>query len=139
MEEKKRKAAIEAILFTMGDAVELNRIAEAIGEDPETTLETIRKMMKDYQKKERGIQIIELDHSFQLCTKKEYYDDLIRIAKHPKKPALSDVAMETLSIVAYKQPVTKIEIEKIRGVKCDHAINKLIEYNLIREHGRLDK
>ena len=71
MEEKKRKAAIEAILFTMGDAVELNRIAEAIGEDPETTLETIRKMMKDYQKKERGIQIIELDHSFQLCTKKE--------------------------------------------------------------------
>ena len=112
MEEKKRKAAIEAILFTMGDAVELNRIAEAIGE-----------MMKDYQKKERGIQIIELDHSFQLCTKKEYYDDLIRIAKHPKKPALSDVAMETLSIVAYKQPVTKIEIEKIRGVKCDHAIN----------------
>lgn len=138
MEEKKRKAAIEAILFTMGDAVELNRIAEAIGEDPETTLETIRKMMKDYQKKERGIQIIELDHSFQLCTKKEYYDDLIRIAKHPKKPALSDVAMETLSIVAYKQPVTKIEIEKIRGVKCDHAINKLIEYNLIRELGRLD-
>ena len=136
MEEKKRKAAIEAILFTMGDAVELNRIAEAIGEDPETTLETIRKMMKDYQKKERGIQIIELDHSFQLCTKKEYYDDLIRIAKHPKKPALSDVAMETLSIVAYKQPVTKIEIEKIRGVKCDHAINKLIEYNLIRELGR---
>ena len=96
MVEKKRKAAIEAILFTMGDAVELNRIAEAIGEDPETTLETIRKMMKDYQKKERGIQIIELDHSFQLCTKKEYYDDLIRIAKHPKKPALSDVAMETL-------------------------------------------
>ena len=53
--------------------------------------------------------------------------------RHPKKPALSDVAMETLSIVAYKQPVTKIEIEKIRGVKCDHAINKLIEYNLIRE------
>ncbi len=137
MDEKKRKAAIEAILFTMGDAVELSRIAEAIGEDTETTRETIRKMMKDYQKKERGIQIIELDQSFQLCTKKEYYEDLIRIARHPKKPALSDVAMETLSIVAYKQPVTKIEIEKIRGVKCDHAINKLIEYNLIREIGRL--
>lgn len=138
LDEKKRKAAIEAILFTMGDAVELSRIAEAIGEDTETTRETIRKMMKDYQKKERGIQIIELDQSFQLCTKKEYYEDLIRIARHPKKPALSDVAMETLSIVAYKQPVTKIEIEKIRGVKCDHAINKLIEYNLIREIGRLD-
>lgn len=85
LDEKKRKAAIEAILFTMGDAVELSRIAEAIGEDTETTRETIRKMMKDYQKKERGIQIIELDQSFQLCTKKEYYEDLIRICQTSEK------------------------------------------------------
>ena len=138
MDEKKRKAAIEAILFTMGDAVELSRIAEAIGEDTETTRETIRKMMKDYQKKERGIQIIELEQSYQMCTKKEYYECLIRLALHPKKPALTDVMLETLSIIAYKQPVTKAEIEKIRGVKCDHAINKLVEYELVKELGRLD-
>ena len=94
--------------------------------------------MKDYQKKERGIQIIELDQSFQLCTKKEYYEDLIRIARHPKKPALSDVAMETLSIVAYKQPVTRQEVEKIRGVNSDHALNRLVEYGLVGEAGRLD-
>ena len=56
----------------------------------------------------------------------------------PKKPALTDVMLETLSIIAYKQPVTKAEIEKIRGVKCDHAINKLVEYELVRELGRLD-
>ena len=71
-------------------------------------------------------------------SKKEYYQYLINIALHPQKPALSDVMLETLSIIAYKQPVTKAEIEKIRGVKCDHAINKLVEYSLVRELGRLD-
>ena len=73
-----------------------------------------------------------------MCTKKEYYECLIRLALHPKKPALTDVMLETLSIIAYKQPVTKAEIEKIRGVKCDHAINKLVEYELVKELGRLD-
>ena len=73
-----------------------------------------------------------------MCTKREYYECLIRLAMHPKKPALTDVMLETLSIIAYKQPVTKAEIEKIRGVKCDHAINKLVEYELVKELGRLD-
>ena len=66
------------------------------------------------------------------------FDSLIRIAAQPKKPTLTDVMLETLSIIAYKQPVTKAEIEKIRGVKCDHAINKLMDYDLVRELGRLD-
>ena len=95
-------------------------------------------MMDRYQEENRGIQIIELENSFPMCTKKEYYQYLINIALHPQKPALSDVMLETLSIIAYKQPVTKAEIEKIRGVKCDHAINKLVEYSLVRELGRLD-
>lgn len=138
MNEKMQKAAIEAILFAMGDAVELDRIAKAIEEEMEITRNLLLEMMEEYKKEERGIQIIELENSFQLCTKKEYYEELIRIARQPKKPTLSDVAMETLSIVAYKQPITKAEIEKIRGVKCDHAINKLIEYNLIKELGRLE-
>ena len=95
-------------------------------------------MMDRYQEENRGIQIIELENSFQMCTKKEYYEYLINIALHPQKPALSDVMLETLSIIAYKQPVTKVEIEKIRGVKSDHAVNKLVEYNLVKELGRLD-
>jgi segregation and condensation protein B len=66
------------------------------------------------------------------------YDYLIKVASQPKKQVMTDVILETLSIIAYKQPVTKSEIEKIRGVKCDHAVNKLIEYNLICEVGRLD-
>ena len=138
MEIKRIEGEIEAILFAMGEAVELNRIAKAIQQDVTTTENIIRNMMIHYQEEDRGIQIIELENSFQLCTKKEYYDSLIRIAAQPKKPTLTDVMLETLSIIAYKQPVTKAEIEKIRGVKCDHAINKLLEYDLITELGRLD-
>ena len=138
MKIKETEAAIEAILFAMGGSVELSRIAKAIGVDEKTTGKIIRNMMDRYQEENRGIQIIELENSFQMCTKKEYYQYLINIALHPQKPALSDVMLETLSIIAYKQPVTKAEIEKIRGVKCDHAINKLVEYSLVRELGRLD-
>ena len=133
MEIKRIEGEIEAILFAMGEAVELSRIAKAIQQDMTITENIIRN-----QEEDRGIQIIELENSFQLCTKKEYYDSLIRIAAQPKKPTLTDVMLETLSIIAYKQPVTKAEIEKIRGVKCDHAINKLMDYDLVRELGRLD-
>ena len=115
MELKQTKGEIEAILFAMGEAVELSRIAKAIQQDNTTTRKIIRDMMLDYQREERGIHIIELENSFQLCTKREYYDSLIRIAAQPKKPTLTDVMLETLSIIAYKQPVTKAEIEKIRG------------------------
>ena len=114
MEIKRIEGEIEAILFAMGEAVELPRIARAIRQDPTTTENIIRNMMIRYQEEERGIQIIELENSFQLCTKKEYYDSLIRIAAQPKKPTLTDVMLETLSIIAYKQPVTKAEIEKMR-------------------------
>ena len=138
MELKKAEAAIEAILFTMGGSVELAQIAGAIEQDKYTTRRLIRHLMDSYREEERGIQIIELEQSYQMCTNKEYYDSLIRIAKHPQKPVLTDVMLETLSIIAYKQPVTKAEIEKIRGVKCDHAVNKLVEYDLVKELGRLD-
>ena len=73
-----------------------------------------------------------------MCTDSSMYEYLIRIAKQPKKRVLSDVLLETLSIIAYKQPVTKAEIEKIRGVSSDHAVNKLVEYGLVQELGRLD-
>ena len=138
MELKKTEAAIEAVLFAMGESVELSQIAKAVDQDTETTRRILNNMMDRYQQEDRGIQIIELEQSYQMCTKKEYYGALNRIAKQPKKPALTDVMLETLSIIAYKQPVTKAEIEKIRGVKCDHAVNKLVEYDLVRELGRLD-
>ena len=138
MDRRKAEAALEAILFAMGDSVELEKLAAAIEEDKETTREILGDLMKKYEEEARGIRIMELDQSYQLCTKSELYEYLIRVAKQPKKMVLSDVVMETLSIIAYKQPITKLEIEKIRGVKCDHAVNRLVEYNLVTELGRLD-
>lgn len=138
MEEKQYKTAIEAILFTMGNSVELDRIAAAIQLDKDTTKEYIESLQEEYKSQERGIQILELEGSYQMCTNQNMYEYLIRIAKQPKKQVLTEVLLETLSIIAYKQPVTKAEIEKIRGVSCVHAVNKLVEYNLVGELGRLD-
>lgn len=138
MDRRKAEAAIEAILFAMGDSVETARLAAVIEQDLETTEKLLRHMADQYRAEDRGIELTELDGAWQLCTKKELYEYLIRIAKQPRKIVLTDVVMETLSIIAYKQPVTKVEIEKIRGVKSDHAVNRLVEYNLVREVGRLD-
>ena len=138
MNIKKTEAAIEAIWFTMGESVEAEKIAAAIDHDVDTTVKIIHNMMDKYEAEDRGIKIIELDKSFQLCTKQEFYDNLIKVCSQPRKYTLSDAALETLSIIAYKQPITKLEIEKIRGVNSDRAVNKLIELELAKEVGRLD-
>lgn len=138
MEISRLEGIIEAILFTMGDSVEISKIASAIGHDEETTRKVIHNMMDKYETDDRGIHIIELEDSFQMCTKPQMYESLIKVAKQPRRYVLTDVQLETLSIIAYRQPVTKLEIEKIRGVKSDHAVNKLVEYDLVCEVGRLD-
>ena len=138
VEIKKLEGAIEAILFTMGDSVELGKIAAAVEHDEDTVRKIIHQMMDKYEEEDRGVRIVELENSFQMCTKPEMYEYLILVARQPRKYVLTDVLLETLSIIAYKQPVTKLEIEKIRGVKSDHAVNKMVEYNLVCEAGRLD-
>ena len=95
-------------------------------------------MQKNYEAEDRGITITELDGAYQMCTKPQMYDYLIKVAKQPKHYALTDVLLETLSIIAYKQPITRAEIEKIRGVSCSHAVSRLVDYNLVCELGRLD-
>ena len=138
MKRKKQEAIIEAVLFTMGESVELQKLAELIGESKSDTKNIILSMKERMMKEGRGIDIIELEDAFQMCTKTEMYEYLIQIAKTPKKQVLTDSILETLSIIAYKQPVTRSDIEKVRGVSCDHAINRLIEFNLVTELGRLD-
>jgi segregation and condensation protein B len=138
MELKVLEAQIEAILFTIGEAVEVERIADALEHDAETIRKIIRNMMDQYDSEDRGIHIIELDGAFQMCTKPSMYESIIKITHIPRKHILTDVLLETLSIIAYKQPITKLQIEAIRGVKSDHAVNKLVEYNLICEMGRMD-
>ena len=138
MNEKKVMAIIEAVLFAMGDSVELSKLSHVL-EMPENDIrEVLSKMNDKYKKQDRGIYIMELEDSVQLCTKPELYEYLIRVAKAPRKVVLTDTLIETLSIIAYKQPVTRLEVEKIRGVSCDHAINRLVEFNLVQELGRMD-
>jgi segregation and condensation protein B len=138
MELKQVEAQIEAILFTMGEAVELERIAAALEHDVNTMRRIIVNMMDQYEAEERGFHMIELDGAYQLCTKPSMYEAIIKITHIPRKHVLTDVLLETLSIIAYKQPITKLQIEAIRGVKSDHAVNKLVEYNLVCEMGRMD-
>lgn len=138
MDRTKAQAVIEAVLFTMGESVEISRLADVIEEDVKTTKSILKDMEKYYEAEDKGISLTYFDNSVQLCTKAEMYEYLIKIAKAPRKMTLTDTVLETLSIIAYKQPITRVEIERVRGVSCDHAINKLLEYDLITELGRLD-
>ncbi len=139
MEDRnKLKAAAEAILFTMGDAVEADRMAAALEITTAELQELMAELMDTYQSEDRGIQIMPVGDKYQMCTKVSQYDTLIKLCHVPQKHVLTDVLLETLSIIAYKQPVTKSDIEAIRGVSCDFAVNKLIDYHLVCELGRLD-
>lgn len=138
MDQKQMESIIEGILFTFGEAVEPSRIAKALEVETKDVVKTLEHMKETWAEEGRGVQLTELDGSYQMCTKPELYEYLIRMAKQPRKQVLTDVLLETLSIIAYKQPITKSEIEKIRGVSSDHAVSKLVEYSLVTELGRLD-
>ena len=135
---KKQESVVESVLFTMGQSVEIRQLAAALESDEETAIQAVERLKEKYDKRKAGMQIVRLDDSYQMCSRADYYEHLIRVAATPKKQVLSDVVMETLAIIAYKQPVTKADIEKIRGVKSDHAVNRLVEYDLVYEAGRLD-
>ena len=133
------EGAMEAILFSMGDSVSISKLSAVIGRSGEETVAILQKMQKDYDANaKRGVTLTFLEDAVQMCSKSDAFEYIVKIAKAPKNYALTDVVLETLSIIAYKQPVTRLEIEKIRGVSCDHAVNKLLELNLIQELGRLD-
>ena len=138
LDKKKAEAVIEAVLFAMGESVEVSKLAHALEMENKEVKKIVVKMNERYKAEDRGISIVELEDSYQLCTKPELYEYLIKVAKAPRKYVLSDTLLETLSIIAYKQPVTRLEIEKIRGVSCSHAVDRLVEFNLIQELGRLD-
>ena len=138
MNEKKIQAILEGVLFAMGDSVDPDVMAKALGIEKTEVIGQLQIMQRTWEEQQRGIRLTEIDGFYQMCTAPEVYEYLIRIAKQPKKYVLTEVLMETLSIIAYKQPVTKSEIEKIRGVSCDHAVSKLVEYGLVMELGRMD-
>lgn len=138
MELEKIERIVEGILFAMGESVSVEALATALEEAPIKIEQALMALQEKWDREERGFRLVKLDEAYQMCTAKDVYEYLIRIAKQPKKYAMTDVLLETLSIIAYKQPITKAEIERIRGVSSDHAVNRLVEYGLCEEIGRLD-
>ena len=137
MTREQQKEAVLAVLFAMGKAVERAKLAYALEITDEETEELLREIMTEQDERESGLRIIRLEDSYQLCTREMYYDTLIRVASQPVKPVLTDVMLEVLSVIAYRQPVTRSEIDRIRGVKSDYTVNRLVEYRLVEEAGRL--
>lgn len=138
MDFSEKEKITEAILFASGDAVEIRDIAQVLEIEKNEAVKILENLKKKYDDDNRGITIIEVGDKYQMCTNTEYFNYLNKLFTKPKKKILSTTLLETLAIIAYKQPITKAEIEAIRGVNADHAVNKLVEYSLVRERGRLD-
>ena len=138
MDIKEMEAIVEGLLFAAGDSVSLEKIAEILELDKKTAKLFLNNMRLSLQNSKRGIMMREVDGSYQLCSRPEHHEYIRRLIEPRQKQALSQAAFETLSIVAYNQPVTRARIEMIRGVNSDSAIIRLIERNLIKEAGRMD-
>ena len=129
---------MEAVMFAMGGAVSVAELARACDLEPREAEAEVRSLMNILEQEDGAFAVKEIDGKYQLCTSPKYFDYLVRVVSTQKKPELSDVLMETLAIIANKTPATRVDIEKIRGVKSDFAVNKLIEYGLIEEAGKLN-
>lgn len=132
------KSAIEALLFASGEPLSLQDLVNHLEEKSKLIEILIQEMMEEYEVKNRGIKIICIKGSYQLVTKAENSDYIQKLLKKNKRQSLSQASIESLAIIAYKQPITRIDIDEIRGVKSESAIQRLIEKELIREVGRLE-
>lgn len=138
MDEQKNKSIIEAILFAAGRIVKIDEIMAALEISADEVKSLINELKNEYDKPNRGIEIINIEDGYQLATKKELYDYLYLIFDKRGKPNLSQASLETLAIIAYNPRITRAEIEQIRGVNSDGTIYKLLEYDLIENSGKLD-
>lgn len=135
------KNIIESVMFAYSDPISVKELNYIINEDlASKEIEfMLHSLMEEYEENNRGIQIIKLEDKYQMCTNKEYASFIKKVLEPKKKKSLSQATLETLTIVAYKQPITKVEIEDIRGVKCDKVLQTLLENELIVEAGRLNR
>lgn len=138
MEKINIQCAIEGILFAAGEPVKAAKLAAVLNTDVETVTEAVKLLKYSYDTEMRGVMIIDIDDGYQICSRPEYYVYIQEILGEQRRQALSNAAMEALAIVAYKQPITRGQVEFIRGVNSDGAINRLVERDLIEETGRLD-
>ena len=138
MEINRKKSIIEAILFAAGRPVTKNEMVLALEISEEDVDNIVQNMQEEYKNENRGIELIKIEDSYQLCTKKELYEYVYPVLDKRNKPNLSNAALETLSIIAYNPKITRAEIEAIRGVSADACVYKLLEYGLIEEAGKID-
>ena len=138
MDIREIECITEALLFAKGEPVSVKDISTVTQTEEKSVKAIIKNLADRYEKEKRGIRIIEINEGFQMCTNPEYTEMVKKLYQTPPKKNLSQTLLETLAIIAYKQPITKGMIEQIRGVNADHAVNKLVEYDLVCEKGRLD-
>lgn len=139
MDLKEIKSIIEALLFTWGDPLETKDIATILELDKKEIDKIMKEMMNDFDYNMRGLRIIKIKESYQLATRPEHFQWLKKLSNPKTSKNLSNAALETLSIIAYRQPIIKSDIEAIRGVRCDKAIETLVDKGLVVEIGRLEK
>ena len=133
------KAIVEGLLFVAGDeGLTIKQIVTVLEIEPHNAIDIITQLREDYKNQERGIHLVEMAGTYQLTTKKEYSDYLKRLVESPNTTTLSQAALETLAIIAYRQPITRVEIEDIRGVKTERPIQTLVSKALIKEVGRVE-
>jgi len=138
MNIKTVESIVEGVLFAAGDAVTIEKLSDIVDVDTKTLCSIVNNLSDRYDTEKRGIMIIRLEDSFQMCTRPDYYEYISRLAESKKSQTLSNAAIEVLSIIAYKQPVTRAAIEQIRGVSSDTIVSRLVERGLAKEVGRLD-
>lgn len=138
MNKDKIPYAIEGILFAAGEPVKTAKLAAVLEIETSAVEEAVRLLKYEYDTQERGLMIIDIDEGYQICSRPEYYNYIQVILGEQRRQALSNAAMEALAIIAYKQPVTRGQVEYIRGVNSDSAVNRLVERGLIEECGHLD-
>jgi segregation and condensation protein B len=138
MDIREIKSIVEGLLFVAGDAVPIKDICSVISIDETTLRRIVNQMMDSFNEESRGIQIIEVNNCYQFCTKPEHYEYIERLVKPQSRQGLSQASLETLAIIAYKQPITKSQVDYIRGVKSESCFSRLMEKELISEFGRMD-
>ncbi len=135
---KNIECALEAVLFSLGEAVEIEKLAEALEVREDEVKNAFQSLKKRYEDEGRGIRLIEIENSIQMCSNPDYYECIQRVTQIKRQAGLSSAALETLSIIAYNQPVTKGTMDFIRGVDCTYSVARLLERGFIDELGRAE-
>lgn len=139
MDDKEIKSIIESLLFTWGDPLDIKDISSILEISVSEASRIMKDLMDDLDFNMRGLRIIKINNNYQICTRPEHFQWVKKLNNGSANKNLSNAALETLSIVAYRQPIIKADIEAIRGVRCDRVLETLIDRKLVSEQGRLDR